>query len=283
MSKIKLADAVSGTEVILTSTKYGDYKSNPVYSGSQGKVKGKIERVTSSYIVVRWENNSFNYYDGDSLEAAPVVATVPVPVAIPAPTVVIAAKPLPVSVTLENAVIKVVNEQFIDKNLDFSAYDVTSKVRREINENRFEITGKTFEDINGMTTQRINHDEVRVIVRAIMNSKLSYTRTFNGGYTLYKYTGVPAAVATVLSTPSVTHTPTGVQYVGTPILGTSDFATKLQIYIGKKGTPTLKQIQSRFKVEGADQITVRDIATKSAALGFKVEVKTPYYSSVVSK
>lgn len=274
MSKITIATATQGTEVILTSSKFGDSSRNPVYGGTQGKVKGKVVTIVPGrYIAVVWENGLLNHYDDECLET--------VPVAVVAPTIP--------SLSLKDAVEQVIATQFIATNASFSAYDVTSKVRREVNEGRFEITGKQVEDVNGIKTQRVGHDEVRGLVRDYMNAVSTYDRRFNGDYIVYQANATVAApvVSTGSTAPAaplaLTFTPTGVKATGTPAATPSTVSSQKLVAYVTKGPATLKQIQSRFKVRGAPQPTVRDLASVAASAGLKLEVKTPYYASVVSQ
>ncbi len=308
--KVTAASAINGAEVVLTSTKYNPSLSNPVYTGTGVKITGKITGIRDisgrKWIDVSWTNGTNNSYEDETLEYTSSVATTPSVVITP--TATLATIPVPVStvpvpvvppikptatillapaaVSLKSAVEAIINREFIAKGLSFSGYDVTSKLRRDVNESRVRIENLAFDTINRISTQRITHDEVRVFVRDFMNVTSTYDRKFNGDYIVYIPNGTSAQASTKaslggLATPSVTITPTTTVTSG--IVGTSNFATKLQAYVASKGNPTLKQIQSRFKVKGADQITVRDIAAKVTALGLKLTSATPYYKSVVTR
>lgn len=269
MSNINIADAVVGTEVILLpSNRFGDSQRNPAWGGSQGKVKGVIKQIVQPhYIVVLWENGFLNHYDNNCL------ATVPVEVK---------------AVSLQAAVESVI-ATVIAAGESFSGYDITSKLRREVNEKRIVLENRPYEDVNGIQTQKVTHDEVRTFVRGYMDTISSYDRRFNGDYIVYSPNGTLSTSTTATTTPAsvapktLTYTPTAV--VSTPAVAVSAStspSTKLVSYIRGRGPRTLKQIQSRFKVEGAAQPTVRDLAAIAQSSGLRIDVKTPYYASVVT-
>lgn len=266
--KITIASAKVGDEVVLTTNKWGDTNSNPVWGGKFGKLVGKISSITANAMYIRWPNSTVNCYDGDSLELATAY--------------VVVTKPLS---SLKDAVTKVVTS-FVERDLNFSAYEVTKALRVEINEGRITLDDRQKEDVNGIQTQKITHDEVRVYVRPIVSSYGNYAGIFNGDYVVYtcKIPSVPAVSAPVAVKPSVIITPTAtvVTPAATSVAADSKpvTVTKLLTYVANKQAPTLKQIQSRFK---GSPITVRSIATLAQQAGLRIDQKTPYHASVVTK
>lgn len=273
--KVTLTNAKVGDEVIYTSTKYPNGKSNPVYNGSEGKVTGIITQVNDRFIGVKWSNGYVNHYDNDCLETAPAVVVAPVVAQLP----------------LKDIVEAVIASEFIAKNVQFSAYDVTSKVRREINEGRAIIAGKAKEDVNGMQTQRVAHDDIRAFVRDYMNNVSSFDRRFNGDYIVYQpnaFASAQSAASTFAKVPvcvpplkRLIFTPTAV--VASPAVNAGGLNAKIAAYVSGKGARTLKQIQSRFKIDNGPQFTIRELADYAKIAGLRIDVKSPYYASVVTK
>jgi hypothetical protein len=286
--QVTRANATVGQEVKLTSTRWGDARNNPVWGGSQGQVKGKVSSIEQNWLAVDWDNGTRNHYSDTDLESIEVatptltigLSTTP---ATPAP-----ATPSVATESLQTVVQNVINEQIAAGN-SFSAYDITTKVRAVVNAGAVVLENRPVEDVNGRQTQRVTHDEVRPLVRSIMDTQSSYDRRFNGDYIVYQPNGTPAtpSLSTTVATPipaskSLTFTPTGTTSTGSFSGSQSVDKTRLVTYITNKGSRTLKQIQSRFKVEGAAQPTVREIATAATSAGLRIDTKTPYYASVVT-
>lgn len=58
-----------GDKVKLTTHKYGDYQTNPIWNGTYGKTKGKIIEIGGyDRINVEWENGNNNCYFTEDLE-----------------------------------------------------------------------------------------------------------------------------------------------------------------------------------------------------------------------
>lgn len=269
-----------GQEVVLRATHYVRHPHNPIW-GTDGKyVKGKVESIISNSVYVVWEGLGKNVYykDGDleiySDALLPVVA------------------PVIKTVSIKDAVESVINADFIAQQKSFSAYDITTAVRGLINTGTIRLDGVPFEDINGKSTQRVSHDDVRVHVRNLMDTVSAYSRNFHqGNYLLYSFVGNTQVAAAPLTSPSVTFTPTGVvaspaapAAVKTTIVSSaSSFDNRVVEYVVNRKTATLKQIQSRFKRELQKQPrTVRDLATLATKAGLRIDVKTPYHASVVT-
>lgn len=282
-------NAIKGTVVILTSSKYGDGKYNPVYNSTEGQVTGVVEGVDDhGWIEVSWSNGQTNSYENGTLESAPVAVAVSasVPTVTITPAGIVATpvvKPSIRVVTLVD-IVKEVCDRFVNNSTQaFSAYDVTTRIRSYVNNKEVSIYGKAIEDVSGTQTQRIEHAEVRDLVRDYLATVQGIKREFNTtlGFTTFRKVDVPVPTPTPIvpaGSPVLTFAPTGAT-----LTGTSTFITKLQTYIANKGSATLKQIQSRFKVEGGDQITVREIYKTVNLAGLKISAKVPYHASVVSR
>lgn len=85
--------------------------------------------------------------------------------------------------SLAEAVHFVVKE-FVRLGRKFSAYEVTSEIRDQINSKFFILKGVDFEEIKGTSTQIVGHIDVREEVRELVNDGY-LTRVFVGSY--YKY------------------------------------------------------------------------------------------------
>lgn len=277
--KITRNNAVVGAKVKLVTRNWGDHQTNPVWGGAYGQIQGEITGFDNYWIRVKWSNGCTNSYYDDDLEQIQVPA---IKDETPVATVTVTLTKSTPTVTLEKAIRNII-EAYESDSKDFSAYDITKAVRKQVNDKVIELHGVAFEDVSGVQTQRIEHMHVRPIVRSVMDGKSNYSRlNSNDGYVLYKFT--------TATKPAVVYTPTGVSSTpaSTPVAATSTASTnpvvdveKLKVYI-QGGSSTLKQIQSRFKVRGAKQPTVREIAqVVNATAGLMLEERKPFHSSLV--
>ena len=275
-------NAVVGEEVKLTSKRYGDYESNPIWGGHYGEVKGKIKSVGGDWIYVSWSNGRDNEYLDGELEVIKAPATVP------ALNIVLDVKPK--AVLLLSAVSMAVSA-FALESKNFSAYDVTKAIRKQINDKVYSLVGVPFENINGVNTQRVEHNDVRPAVRSAVAGLLDYSRENTAdGYILYKFVKQndvkPAVVYTLtgvdtksMATPA---TPADKQVAAPTSVSGASVVTKekLRAYITLGGA-SLKQIQSRFKVRGGKQPTVREIAQIAKDSNLRLIEAYPFHASLV--
>jgi hypothetical protein len=63
MREFKLGDKVK-----LTSTRWGDSATNPIWGGSQGHISGIIDNITRRNVEVQWKNGSHNSYYKEDLQ-----------------------------------------------------------------------------------------------------------------------------------------------------------------------------------------------------------------------
>jgi len=270
--KITSSNAVLGTEVKLVGGSYTDCDSNPLWNGKSGQIKGVINSIESGWVRVSWSNGTRNSYRDNELENFVETKNV-------------------TPISLETAV-QTVTKSFIDKAKEFSAFDITKALRVEINEGRIVLDDRVKRDVNGIDTQFVTNDEVRGLVRNYVSTFSTYYRDFNQDFIVYKPngSGISASVAPVAPAPAsvrpvVTYSPSVKPQRSAVIFKSNGTitATKLLTYVDKKKNPTLKQIQSRFKVEGGKQVTVRQIESVVKAAGLRIDTKSPYYASVVTK
>lgn len=68
--------------------------------------------------------------------------------------------------TLEKAVKDEINVGMVPNSVEFSSHTITQNIRQKVNDGILEIDGLNVEDVDGVMTQRIEHDDVRHFVHA---------------------------------------------------------------------------------------------------------------------
>lgn len=181
----------------------------------------------------------------------------------------------------QTVVLATINSE-ISTNKSFSAYDITSAIRKGIADGEIEFTDRVKEDVDGVTTFRVHHNEVRDIVRdlfdAVLKDVLDY-KDSGKGYMLYSLKSgcIPMATvkASVQATTQVTKpaTPQVTPPVPQQQGHTQWLVVGLRQYLdsGRSGV-TLKQIQSRFK---GHCFTCQDYAAILPSMGYKVNKTGP--------
>lgn len=147
----------------------------------------------------------------------------------------------------------------------FSAYDVTRKLRDQVNKGELTFTDRTTEDLDGVQTYRIEHDDVKDIFNDLWSNDAitNLSRKHNGNYWEFSDAAAlkPSFVGGIGPVTRLTLTPVTVcgangnplttQVVTSRATVTSKDPLTSQVidYLrGRAGTPTsMKQIQSRFK------------------------------------
>lgn len=66
--------------------------------------------------------------------------------------------------TLQQAVVDEITQGFVANQCEFSAHDVTVCLRKKINDGILELAGVAVEDVDGINTQRVSHEDVRFVV-----------------------------------------------------------------------------------------------------------------------
>lgn len=95
--------------------------------------------------------------------------------------------------------------QFETDSRSFSALDVTNEIRRKVNQGESEVLGRPFETVGGISTQRVNHTEVRDELHSLYDSGAfpNLTRSQGTGYLVYSVAAsLPPAAPAVAATPS---------------------------------------------------------------------------------
>lgn len=172
--------------------------------------------------------------------------------------------------TLRNIVLTVIG-YLINDQASFTAHDVTAKVRDGIKDGLYDIDGQPWEDIDGVHTQRVEHEDVRAIVRAEAR-----TAILNAGYKVFDagYKGVYDGAHTTY------HSAIGVLPPITAIVGDNDgpsapVASTQAPFDSPVGTtynvskvqPTGRKVQHRFQVRPNMSVTVtlpEDLTQKEA-------------------
>lgn len=139
-------------------------------------------------------------------------------------------------------------QTFVTPPRNFSAHDITNTLRDGITNGLYEIDGFPYEDINGTNTQRVEHEDVRDLVRTLVASGdvTTHTPVFNGSYTLYE--SAAGGSATLDTTDDDKATPPQ-PYPSSP----------LQVNItptGKTYDLSSRKLQHRFYVRPGVQVTV---------------------------
>ena len=106
----------------------------------------------------------------------------------------------------QTAVIVAIRASLSPNKTVFSSYDVTQKLREQVNSNEIAFSDKTPEDINGNTTFRVEAEDVKEVIQDFYNGGL-LTRTNNGRY--FEYSVAPFnTVASSVRAASPQTTPT---------------------------------------------------------------------------
>ena len=163
------------------------------------------------------------------------------------------------------AVLVALNE--VSKKPSFSAYDVTRYLRDAVNNNQITISDKQTENIGGLSTVRIEHNEVKAQFQDILDSGLvDLQGKFNGVYNEYNKKTTYIAAPVNQSNPKANHVvvPKNVTTIPT-------FAAQVDKYFrgfAKGCKITMKQVQSRF--DSRTGVSCADYAKELARLGYLV-------------
>lgn len=182
--------------------------------------------------------------------------------------------------SFNTAVLDVIKE-FTDKQEQFSAYDVTKRLRELVNTGAVELDQRQFEDVDGQTTFRIDHGEVRDAVRAayVSGAMGDYKRQRVGAYFLY--------VPEVIGGDNQDNDKDDNQPIKLPCPGDDAIYLTIKGYIeakkAKKEPVTLHLIQKRLK--RVCKMTCKDIAELIANKGnweFSTSTLTPLHKMKVN-
>jgi hypothetical protein len=138
----------------------------------------------------------------------------------------------------------------------FSAFNVTQKLREWVNKGDVAFTDKSPEDVDGVTTYRIEHQEVRSTVHELINNGVVQgLDTRDTGRFIEYFESAPIQCVSPTPTPQAPtnpragHTPLVSVCQPSPLPADADLRQKLQDYLkGRAGqNVTMKEVQSRFK------------------------------------
>lgn len=160
----------------------------------------------------------------------------------------------------------------------FSIRDVTLYLREAVNKGELAFSDKTPEDVDGITTYRVDHFEVKEQFGDLYASGLlSLTRRYAGSY--FEYSAVPASASApspASSSPSV-NVPIATSSVMVNQSAPDNIAILAYLAgCGKGSTISMKQIQSRF--DSVRGVSCADYATRLAALNIPVTKNGNYPS-----
>jgi len=164
---------------------------------------------------------------------------------------------------------------FTENQQNFSAFDVTRKMRKLVNSGDLIVLDGTPTTFQGKATTEILHNNVRSVVREIFeqNDVSDYSPVDTGAYMLYTFNGP----ATATPTPLPFQTPVAPTPVATVTASsTFGFDDRVKAYILKQNArginPTLKEVQSCLRRQGNYKCeALRDVVIR---LGFKVNGNT---------
>ena len=185
---------------------------------------------------------------------------------------------------LEQAVREAVAKKVGD---EFSIYDITLDLRKQLNAADLKIDGLNYEYLdNGLYGFNLPHAEVRQTFRdladelgvVIVNQGRFVTYKLDAATSNTKKSSDPAVAANKIS---VGGSPvTGSTAVSTILTGVAQFEDEITAYLKNKGGATMAQIQSRLKTKG---ITCGEIKKFLEGLdGVKIEVEA-HVSKTVAK
>jgi hypothetical protein len=170
------------------------------------------------------------------------------------------------NLTLTEAVVQAVNE--LKANGKFSAHDVTNTVRESVNAGEYALPGLEARPgtAGGTIKYWVDHEAVKTVIDTLINNgemaNLGLTNVdYSGAYRVFEFGNAVAAPAAP-TTPTANATPANTQ---------GALAQRVQAYLAKVGTATLKQVQSALKTNG---VTCEDFYNLITALGINVEPGT---------
>ena len=202
------------------------------------------------------KKNENNMKTNDTATATPAVSTTP-------------------QLTLKEAVVNAVNELKVKGS--FSAHDVTKTVRDAANAGEIALPGLEASQPNSSNIKYwVNHADVKTTLDGLLNdgtlANLGLTNVdYSGAFRVFEFAvGAPATTSAAPSAPSAPSATTPAPAAANPTQ--SPLAQKIEAYLNKVGSATLKQVQSALKVNG---VTCKDLAPIVESLGFTVTAGTP--------
>lgn len=163
----------------------------------------------------------------------------------------------------------------------FSVHDITKSLRDSVNKGDIAFSDKDTEDVDGVTTFLVSHDDVREIFNDLFRSGvLNLTKKHNGSYFTYEDCGSNSQCACKSTTPSQTTPASQATSLQSPpqTSVSQDFSQKVDCYLlgrGRGSVVSMKQVQSRFD---SLKLSCTDYATALASLGYRVDKSAPYPS-----
>jgi hypothetical protein len=170
--------------------------------------------------------------------------------------------------TLSEAVVNAVNELKVKGS--FSAYDVTTAIRAAANAGEIALPGLEARGNQSGISYWVNHEDVKREIDALLNNgelaNLGLTNVnYNGSFRVFEF----ATSATATSAPTATSATSTSDT--DPADSDSPLATRVEAYLSKVGSATLKQVQSALKVNG---VTCKDFADIVKNLGYSLTAGT---------
>jgi hypothetical protein len=172
--------------------------------------------------------------------------------------------------TLKEAVIDAIND--LKSNGSMSAHDITTAIREAANAGEIALPGLEATQPNSSNIKYwVNHADVKAVIDGLLNdgtlANLGMTNVnYSGGFRVFEFSApatssVPSADDHDDAAPAPTTSASAANATQSPM------AQRVEAYLKKAGSATLKQIQSALKVNG---VTCKDLAAIVAGLGFTV-------------
>lgn len=162
------------------------------------------------------------------------------------------------------AVLLAVGELRQTTNNPFSIYDVTVYLRKMTNSGDWSISDKNVEEVDGVETYCIPHDEVKEVFNDYFDNGIiqNLSKAWNGTYNVFQ--NLVPFVLTPVSFPKALKKKT---FCRQPKTVSDAFVGQVNDYITKHPQTNLKKLQSRFKGHSK---TCAEYANIVEALGFRL-------------
>lgn len=175
------------------------------------------------------------------------------------------------TLSLEQAVFEVIKD-FDNNGQPFSAHDITTIVRNNVNSKAVEILNVPYGYVDATNThsQHVNHVDVRDIIREMVDNN-EVDVVSKGAYTIYRYKTI-TPVSTAPTSTTITNAITGVPsrfLVNVAVNDRQHITQYIRNKISKGFCPTLRSIQKAVKSKTT--LSVEDVKEVIEAEGWIIK------------